>query len=351
MIRIGNRAIGPGHPVYIIAELSANHLGDFARAEHLVRTAKAVGADAIKLQTYTPEGMTLDCSAPPFQIEGGTAWDGKTEFEVYREAATPWEWHAPLRGLALDLGLEFFSTAYDTAAVEALESLGVPAYKIASFELVDLPLIRRIAETGKPVILSTGMATLDEIDDAVDTFEEAGGDQLALLHCISAYPAPPDEMNLRTIPDLAQRYEVPTGLSDHTLGSVAATAAVALGACIIEKHLTLSRSDGGPDASFSAEPPDFRALVESIRTTEQALGFAHYGPTQSEQALVKYRRSLFVSRDMLAGEPFTTENVRVIRPGHGLPPKDLQVVLRSRAKKDVSLGTPLSWDLVERDDS
>ncbi|MCZ7527696.1 MAG: pseudaminic acid synthase [Acidimicrobiia bacterium] len=344
---VGGRPVGEGAPVLVIAEMSANHLGDLGRARDIVRAAADAGADAVKLQTYTPEGMTLDVDDDRFRVGGGLLWEQRHLYELYAEAATPWEWHEELVALAGDLGLLCFSSPFDPGAVELLERLGVPAYKIASFELVDLPLVRRVAETGKPIVVSTGMATIEEIDDVVGAARSAGAPDVALLRCTSAYPAPVAEMDLRTIPDMAERWGVPVGLSDHTLGTTVAVAAVALGACIVEKHLTLRRADGGPDGAFSLEPDELAALVGAIRETESALGAVRYGPAERERASLAFRRSLFVVSDVRAGEPFTPDNVRSIRPGDGLAPRHLDEVLGRRAACDVSRGTPLSWDLVE----
>lgn len=343
-IQIGNHNIGPGYPTYVIAELSANHNQSFERAVELIHLAHAAGVDAIKLQTYTADTLTIPCDRPEFRVGGGTLWDGKTLHELYQEAFTPWEWQPKLQQIALELGLDLFSTPFDESSVEYLERLDVPAYKIASFELVDLQLIERVARTGKPVIMSTGMATLNEIAEAVETVRNAGNHQLALLKCNSAYPAPPSEMNLRTIPHLSEAFDVPVGLSDHTLGIAVPVAAVALGACIVEKHLAYSRSEPGPDSAFSLEAQEFKDLVAAIRTAEQALGRVNYARTEREQSSVVFRRSLFVVADIRAGERFTTENVRSIRPGHGLPPKHLPNVLGRTARCDLAAGTPLSWE-------
>ena len=344
-IRIGGRSIGSGEPVYVIAEMSANHSHDYQHAVRIVEAAGAAGADAIKLQTYTADTLTIPCANEYFRIKG-TMWDGRTLHDLYQEAFTPWEWHAPLKQVAERLGLDFFSTPFDASAVDFLEQLGVPAYKVASFELVDVPLLRRIAARGKPIIASTGMATLDEIGEAVRTIRESGGRELALLKCTSGYPAAPEEMNLRTIPDLAARFQVPVGLSDHTLGLAVPVAAATVGACIIEKHLTLSRADGGPDAAFSLEPAEFMAMVDAVRTAERALGEVHYGVSPEEEKSRIFRRSLFVVEDVRAGELFTPANVRSIRPGHGLHPRHLDDVLTRRAARDIAKGTPLAWSLV-----
>lgn len=345
-ISIDGRMIGAGCPVYIIAEMSANHHHDYAQAEALVHAAKASGADAIKLQTYRPDTMTIDVRGGAFELGKGTIWAGKNLFDLYGEAYTPWEWQPKLKALAESLGLHCFSTPFDFSAVDFLERMDVPAHKIASFELVDLPLIRRVAATGKPVIMSTGMGSLAEIDEAVRAFREAGGRELALLKCTSAYPSPAAEMNLRTIPHLAEAFGVAAGLSDHTLGIAVPVAAVALGACIIEKHFTLSRATPGPDSAFSLEPSEFKAMVQAVRETEQALGRVGYDVSEKEQASRVFRRSLFVVEDVKAGERLTERNVRCIRPGTGMHPRHLPVVLGRQAARAVSRGTPLAWELI-----
>ena len=345
MIRIGKREIGPERPVYIVAEMSANHNQDFEQAVRIVRAAAASGADAVKLQTYTPDTLTIECDRDEFRI-GGTIWEGRTLYDLYAEAYTPWEWQPRLLAVAEEVGLDLFSTPFDFTAVEFLEEMGVPAYKVASFEIVDLPLVRRIARTGKPMIVSTGMATLSEIDEAVSAARSEGATQIALLKCTSAYPALPEEMNLRTIPHLAEAFGVPAGLSDHTLGIAVPAAAVALGACIVEKHFTLSREMKGPDSAFSLEPAEFRAMVAAIREAEKALGSVCYQASEKESASRAFRRSLFVVQVMRAGEPFTEENVRSIRPGMGLHTRYLSEVLGRRARCDIQRGTPLAWDMI-----
>jgi len=342
-IRIGSHMISSDLPCYVVAELSANHNQDYGQAALLVRAAKDAGADAVKLQTYTPDTLTIRCDNEHFRIGKGTLWEGRTLYDLYAEAQMPWEWQPRLKQVADDLGLHLFSTPFDATAVDFLEAMGVPAHKVASFEIVDLPLIERIARTGKPMIISTGMATLAEIDEAVQAARAAGAREVALLKCNSAYPAPPEEMNLRTIPHLAEAFDAPVGLSDHTLGIAAAVAAVALGACIIEKHLTLLRATPGPDSVFSLEPHEFKAMVEAVREAEKALGEVRYGVTEREKPSRVFRRSLFVVKDMKAGEVFSDENVRSIRPGHGLPPKLLKEVLGRRASRDLKRGTPLDW--------
>jgi pseudaminic acid synthase len=344
-IEISGRRIGPGEPVYVIAELSANHGQNFERAARLVEAAKDAGADAVKLQTYTPDTMTIACDTEHFTV-AGTIWHGRTLYDLYAEASTPWEWHGRLKELAEQAGLHCFSTPFDHSAVEFLESLDVPAYKIASFELVDLGLIRRVARAGRPIIMSTGMASFAEIEEAVAAAREAGGDALALLKCTSAYPAPPSEMHLRTIPHLSQAFAVPVGLSDHTLGVTVPVTAVSLGASIIEKHLTLSRNDPGPDSAFSLEPDEFKTMVGAVRTAQAAMGEVHYGTTEREEATRAFRRSLFVVQPVKAGETFSPENVRSIRPGAGLHPRHFEEVLGRTAARDIARGTPLSWDLI-----
>lgn len=346
---IAGRPVGQGYPCYVVAELSGNHNQSFERAVEIVHAAKRAGADAIKLQTYTADTLTIDADGKWFQVTAGP-WAGRTLHDLYAEAFTPWEWHAGLQRVAADLGLHFFSTPFDPTAVEFLEQLGVPAYKVASFEIVDLPLLRRIAATGKPVIMSTGMASLGEIQDALDTLRTHGAGPVALLKCTSAYPAPPEEMNLRTIPHLADAFDVVAGLSDHTLDSAVAIGAVALGAAIIEKHLTIQRHDGGPDAAFSMEPEEFACMVRAVRVIERALGRVSYSRTQTEEGNVNFRRSLFVVQDVRRGELFTSANVRSIRPGHGLPPRHLDDVIGRRAERDILRGTPLAWDMISRRD-
>jgi pseudaminic acid synthase len=350
-MQIASRQIGDGAPAYVIAELSANHRQRLEAAAELVSAAADAGADAVKLQTYTADTITIDADGPEFRISSGTAWDGRTLHDLYAEAATPWEWHEPLQRLATERGIHFFSSPFDASAVELLEGLGVPAYKIASFEIVDVGLISRVARTGKPMIISTGMATADEIGEAVSAARSAGARDVALLKCTSAYPAPPEESNLRTIPDMAARFGVPVGFSDHTLGTTVPVAAVAVGAAIVEKHLTVSRADGGPDGAFSLEPAEFAAMVEAIRTAERAMGEVSYQPGDHEAPSRILRRSLFVVEDVAAGQPFTEGNLRSIRPGHGLHTRHLPELLGRRAARDVARGTPMSWELVAAADN
>lgn len=346
--KIGNRSIGSGQGLYVIAEVSANHNQDFAQAVRIVEAAKQAGADAVKLQTYTADTITIRSDREYFKIGGGTLWDGRTLYDLYGEAYTPWEWQPKLKEVADDLGLDLFSSAFDASAVDLLETMNVPAHKVASFELVDVPLIQKMARTNKPLIMSTGMATVEEIEEAVQAARAAGATQIALLKCTSAYPAAAEEMNLRTIPELSRRFSVPAGLSDHTMGIAVPVAAVALGACIIEKHLTLSRSQPGPDSAFSLEPHEFKAMIDAVRVAEKALGRVQFECSPKEASSRVFRRSLFVVQDVKRGEPFTAENVRSIRPGHGLHTRHLSEVLGRHAIRDIERGTPLKWDLVER---
>ncbi len=345
-ITINGRTIGPSHPTYIVAEMSANHNQDFDRAIRLLEIAKEVGADAVKLQTYTADSLTIDSDREYFRVGKGTLWEGKTLYGLYQEAFTPWEWQPRLMEVARQLKIDLFSTPFDEPAIELLEKMEVPAHKVASFEMVDLGLIRRVARTGKPMIMSTGMCTLAEIEDAVNAAREGGATDIVLLKCTSAYPAPPEDANLSTIPHLAEAFDVATGLSDHTPGHTVPVAAVTLGACVVEKHFTISRADGGPDSAFSLEPDEFKALVAAVRIAERAVGRVHYGVAPAEAASRNFRRSLFVVRDVKAGELFTADNVRSIRPGHGLPPKFMTEVLGRRAAEDIARGTPLTWSLL-----
>ncbi len=342
-IQINGRLIGDRQPTYIIAELSANHHQSFDRAVDIIREAHRAGADAVKLQTYTADTLTLDSHQSHFKIQSGTVWDGRSFYELYQKASTPWEWHAELKSIANDLGMDLFSSPFDATAVEFLETLDVPAYKIASFEIIDVPLLRKVAATGRPVIVSTGLASLEEIEQAVQTLQNNGCNEVALLKCTSAYPAPPESMNLKTLPDLASRFNIPVGLSDHTLDHHSAITSVALGGSIIEKHLTLSRTEEGPDSSFSLEPAEFAELVNAIRTTEKAMGDVNYGPTESDQNNLAFRRSLFAVQDIQPGEKFTHENVRSLRPGKGLEPVHLDKVLSATASQQIPRGTPLDW--------
>lgn len=348
MLSIAGRSVGRSHPTYVIAEMSANHNGSFDKAVELVRAAARAGADAIKLQTYTADTMTLDSKDPIFRIDSGTLWDGTTLYELYARASTPWEWQPKLFALAAELGIHCFSSPFDATAVDFLEQLGAPAYKIASFEIVDLPLIERVSQTGKPVIISTGMATLPEIDEAVQAAHSAGAQQIALLACSSAYPSAPESARLSRVKHLAERFDVVTGFSDHTLGIPVAVAAAALGASIVEKHLCLSRADPGADSAFSLEPDEFKAMVDGIRAAQAAVGDPAYGPSEGERSSLDFRRSLFVVREVKKGERFTPENVRAIRPAGGLHTRHLKEVLESSAALDVPRGTPLAWEHVSR---
>jgi pseudaminic acid synthase len=345
-IEINGRLIGPDHPPYVIAELSGNHANDFDTAAELVRAAAACGADAVKIQTYTADTLTISSDEPWFRVGAGTAWEGRRLFDLYEEASTPWEWHGPLAEIAAEVGVAFFSTPFDRSATDFLEGFDVPAYKIASFEIVDHALIAHVASKGRPLMLSTGMATVAEIDDAVRVAREAGATELALLRCNSAYPASPGEMDLATIPHMEASWDVPVGLSDHTLGAAASTVAVGLGACIIEKHFALSREEPGPDTAFSMEPADLVELVSAVRTAWGSVGGVRYGPSRSELPSLVFRRSLFVVEDVAAGEVLTTANVRAIRPGYGLAPGILDSVLGRRARGAITRGTPLTLDLL-----
>lgn len=342
-LTIDGREIGPSRPPYVIAELSANHNGSIDTALKIIGEAKRAGADAVKLQTYRPDTITLDVDRPEFRISGGL-WDGKSLYELYEEAHTPWGWHKTLFEHARKLGITIFSSPFDPTAVDLLESLGAPAYKIASFEAVDLPLIRYVASKGKPMIISTGMADEAEIQEAVDAARSAGCRQLALLHCVSGYPAPSEEYNLRTIADMQARYGTLVGLSDHTLDNTTAIASVAMGACIIEKHFTLDRKGCGPDDSFSLEPADLMALCRDTKTAWRALGAVDYGCKASERANVQFRRSLYFVKPLAAGETITADAVRSVRPGYGLAPKHLPEVIGRRVKKAVQYGDPVALD-------
>jgi N-acetylneuraminate synthase len=344
-ISIAGVALGSGHPPYVIAELSGNHNGSIERAFAIMAAAKQAGANAVKLQTYTADTITIDHDGPGFRIEGGL-WHGRRLYELYQEASTPWEWHEALFAKGRELGITVFSSPFDATAVDLLERLGAPAYKVASFEIVDLPLIRRIAATGKPVIMSTGMADLGEIAEAVRAFQAAGGRELALLHCVSGYPTPVGESNLRTIPHLAAAFDAVVGLSDHTLGIEVPVAAVALGAALVEKHVTLRRADGGPDAAFSLEPEELSALCAGSHNAWLALGHISYEQQASEKGNLALRRSLYAVTDIAAGSTFSEANIRSIRPGYGLPPKYLPDILGKRAARAIARGTPLSFDLI-----
>jgi pseudaminic acid synthase len=340
-----HRLIAEDQPTYVIAEISANHNGSIDKALELVRLAAEAGADAVKIQTYTADTITLDSDAEPFLIKG-TIWDGRRLYDLYQEAHTPWEWHAAIFAEAKKYGIDCFSTPFDPTAVDYLEALSPVLYKVASFEVVDIPLMRKIGATRRPVIMSTGMATLAEIDEAVQALRESGCKQLALLKCTSAYPAPPEDSHLRTIPHLAQAFQVVSGLSDHTLGSTVAIASIALGARIIEKHFCCSRSEPGPDSSFSMEPAEFREMVAAIRQVEKALGRVNYTLSEKEKISRSHRRSLFVAKDIAAGELITEVNVRSIRPADGMHTRHLPELLGRHATRDLKLGTPLTWDMI-----
>lgn len=345
VVTIAGREIGNGRPPYVIAELSGNHNGDIERAFAIMEAAKEAGADAVKLQTYTADTMTIDHDGPEFTIKGGL-WDGRQLYELYEWAHTPWDWHERLFAKGRELGITVFSTPFDATAVDFLEKFEAPAYKIASFELIDLALVEQVAATGKPMIISTGMGNLAEIAEAVATARGAGCRELILLHCVSGYPTPAEESNLRTISELAHRFDAVSGLSDHTLGIGVAVAATALGAAAIEKHVTLRREDGGPDAAFSMEPAELKTLVAECRTAWAALGSASFKRKPSEVPNVIFRRSLYVVEDVKKGEPLTEWNVRAIRPGHGLAPKYLKEVLGRPAARDLKRGEPVTRDMV-----
>lgn len=344
-VTIEERKIGPQFPPYIIAELSANHNGDIKRAIQILEMAKRSGADAIKIQTYTQDTLTINCDKPEFKIKGGL-WDGRTLYDLYSEAHMPWEWHKPLFKKANELGITIFSSPFDFTAVDFLEELGAPAYKIASFEAIDLPLIEYVAKTGKPMIISTGMANEEEIREAVGTAKNAGCKELIVLHCVSGYPAPAEDYNLATIPDMAARYDVLTGLSDHTIDNTTAITSVALGSCLIEKHVTLDRSGGGPDDSFSLEEPELTQLCTDSKIAWQAIGKVNYQRKKSEEGNMVFRRSLYAVRDIAEGEEFTSENIKSIRPGYGLKPKYLNQIIGEKSVKSIQAGTPISLDFI-----
>lgn len=346
-LSVGNHMIGADWPCFIIAEMSANHLMDKKRALKIIDAAADAGADAIKIQTYTPDTITLNCDNEFFQITQGTIWDGTTLYKLYQDAYTPWEWHSELRDYSEERGLVFFSSPFDPTSVDFLEKLHVPLYKIASFEITDIPLIEMVARTGKPIIISTGIARIEDIAKAVNACRNEGNDQIALLKCVSSYPAPYEGMNLRTIPNLSETFDVVSGLSDHSMGYEVALASVSIGASIVEKHLTLSRKDGGPDAAFSMEPNEFHEMVCAIRNAEKALGTVSYKLTDKQLRSREHARSLFVVAPIEKGATISSENVRSIRPAFGMPPCDLPKVLGRRAKESIEPGTPLSWDLIE----
>ena len=343
--KINNRIIGEGYPAYIIAEMSANHASSIERAKEIIRAAKESGADCVKIQTYTPDTITMNCDNEYFQIAQG-AWNGETLYQLYGKAYTPWEWTKELKEVAERVGIDFFSTPFDNTAVDFLEELGMDFYKIASFELVDLPLIKYVAQRGKPIILSTGMASFEEIEEAAETIRATGNEQFAFLRCASAYPAISDEMNLATMMDMGKKFDVPVGLSDHSMGGLAAVAAVAMGAAIIEKHFCISRGIDNPDSFFSMEPEEFAQMVQGIRQVEKAKGIVNYGVTEQEKTNHIFRKSIFVTNDIQAGEKITKENIRVIRPGYGLHPREYEHVLGKTVVKDIERGTPLEAGVI-----
>lgn len=345
-ISINGRKIGDGFPPYIIAEMSANHNGNMENAIEIIKKAKDSGADAVKLQTYTAETITLNSNSDEFQISGGL-WDGKSLYQLYEEAHMPWDWHKPLFDYARKIGITIFSSPFDNSAVDLLESLDAPAYKIASFEAIDLPLIKYVASTGKPMIISTGMADEQEIQEAIDAAYEGGCKELAILHCVSGYPAPVEDYNLRTIADMRSRFGLVTGLSDHTVDNVTAVTSVAFGAAIIEKHFTLNRNAGGPDDSFSLEPEDLRQLCRDSKVAWQASGRVDYGKKSSELGNIKFRRSLYFVKDAEKGEIITSDMFRSVRPGFGLPPSFAEKIIGKRLRENVRYGMPTSLDVIE----
>jgi pseudaminic acid synthase len=347
VVRIGHRSVGAGQPPFVIAEMSGNHNQSLERALEIVDAAAAAGAHALKIQTYTADTMTLPLDEREFHVgDPKNLWTGRSLYDLYQEAHTPWDWHAPIFERCASHGMVGFSTPFDASSVDFLETLGAPCYKIASFECTDLPLVRRVAATGKPLIISTGMATAAEIDETVHAAREAGCRELVLLKCTSTYPATPDNSNVRTMAHMRELFACVVGLSDHTMGVGAAVASVVLGGSVVEKHFTLRRADGGVDSSFSLEPAEFRLLVDETARAWESLGDVRYGPTEAELGSLRYRRSLYVVEDVRAGEPFTSANVRAIRPGLGLPPKYLELALTRRASRDVARGTALAWDLL-----
>lgn len=345
--KAGKRVINRDSPCFIIAEMSANHMMDYNRAVAIIQAAKEAGADAVKLQTYTPDTITIDCSKSYFQITQGTIWDGTTLHELYRTAYTPWEWQPELKKIAEDLGLICFSSPFDLTAIDFMEEMNMPAYKVASFEITDIPFIRKIARLHKPVIMSTGIAYPEDIELALQTCREEGNEDVILLKCTSAYPSPYEDIHLRVIPDMAEKYQVITGLSDHTMGSAVAVGSIPLGAKVVEKHLTLNRAEGGPDGAFSMEPQEFKEMVDNIRIVEQALGTVTYELTEKQKKSREHSRSLFVVKDMKAGEVITPENVRSIRPAFGMHTKHYEEILGKRVKCDLEKGTPMRFEYIE----
>jgi len=346
-IKIGNRMVGEGEPCFIVAEISANHLQKKDYALKLIEEAKSAEVDAVKFQTYTPDTITLDVKNEYFEIKG-TIWEGKTLYDLYKEAYTPWDWFPELKDKADEEGLVFLSTPFDNSSVDLLEKLNVPAYKIASFEINDIPLLKYVASKGKPVIFSTGVAETDDIEMALSTIRNEGNENIAVLKCTSAYPAPLSEINLRTLPDIKKKFSVVAGLSDHSSGIIVPVTAVSLGASIIEKHVTLNRKMGGPDASFSLEPEELKEMVRAVRGAEEALGEVRYDLTEKAKEHRIFMRSVFAAEDITEGEEFTEENIRVVRPGNGLHPKHYEELLGKKAKKKIAKGTPMDWDLVEK---
>lgn len=346
ILNIKNRKIGNGFPAYIIAEMSANHAGSLEYAKEIIHAAKESGADCVKIQTYTADTITLDCHNKYFNIEDGT-WKGENLYSLYKKAGTPWEWQAELKTEADKIGIDFFSTPFDKTSVDFLESIGIEFYKIASFELIDIPLIRYVASKGKPMIISTGMGSLDEIEEAVEAVYKENNKNIALLKCSSAYPAVPDDMNLLSMKVMGEKFNLPVGLSDHSQGSIGAVTSIALGGCIVEKHFCLSRSIKTPDSSFSMEPSEFASMVKDVRTAEKAIGKVFFGPSHSEMSNYAFRRSIFVSKDVKAGDIISSENIRIIRPGYGLAPKYYDSLIGKSFSKEAKAGTPLSLDLVK----
>ncbi|NFH68700.1 pseudaminic acid synthase [Clostridium botulinum] len=346
-IKIKNKVIGGNNPTFIIAEMSANHLQNFENAVKLIKAVKDAGADAIKLQTYTPDTITIDCDNEYFQINQNTIWDGTTLHKLYREAYTPWEWQPRLKKIAEEEGLICFSSPFDKTSVDFLEKMDVPAYKIASFEINDIPLIEYVASKGKPIIISTGIATISEIHEAINACKKVNNNQIILLKCTSAYPSPMKDMNLKTIPNISETFNVISGISDHTLGIEVPIASIALGAKVIEKHVTLLRGDGGPDAKFSLEPHEFKNMVTSVRNIEKALGNVTYELTEKQMKSREHSRSLFIVKDIKKGEKFTTDNVKSIRPGFGLKPKYINDVIGKTSNIDIEKGTPMEWRFIK----
>lgn len=349
VISIGRRKVGEDYPAYIIAEMSANHLQNYERARQIILSAKEAGADAVKLQSYRPDTITIDCHGEEFMATKGSLWEGRNLYQLYKEAYMPWEWHEGLFAYAAEIGITIFSSPFDSSAVDLLESLNAPAYKIASYEILDIPLIKKAARTGKPIILSTGIATLADIERAVAACKAEGNDQIAILKCVSQYPTPYADLNLKTIPNMAETFDCITGLSDHAMGSAVDVAAVTLGAKIIEKHMTLRRADGGPDSAFSMEPEEFTQMVSDVRNIEQAIGKCSYELTAFQERGKKNARSLYVVKDIKAGDLFTEGNVRSIRPGRGIPTWHLDDILGKKSSVDIARGTAMRWEFVSKE--